>query len=443
MSELARQEQTTLKRMAVPAALQALGVVMAVDPADGREVVIIPPEVRQQVNVLDPVSSFAQARPDWSPAVRIVQLDPDAKDGPHFYEQQGKKLALRKQGLELLAKAANVLYTRARRMPKGELVEGETMGYIATIGIRRPDGSVEELERSKTFVAEAELEEIKESVTKAELWENNQRTGKPKFGPAGSPAWEAEVRKRWLAELKNAPAKTESKAILRAIRAALQIPHTFTPAQAQRPFVVVGFNFTPDQSDPEIRRMLTAAGLNAQQTFYGPTHSTEQALALEQGHTDTPAPPPADVPVEPEPPPPAEPEAAQPTGPGTDGGDQQAAGCGTDPSPAAAPAPGHDDDDPEPSLGDAQFLAPADAEQLARDAAAAGEAVVPNGDNKGLTVRQVAEKGAKGEEWLGWVLRKWARDTFRAAVEMYVRVYLPDAWAKYEAWLADQQAAQS
>jgi recombination protein RecT len=225
----------------------------------------------------------------------------------------------------------------------------------------------------------------------------------------------------------------------RAMAQTQQVWDKWTPEMWEKSAGRAVFSDLPlDSKDRErVERMFSAElePAAAAVAMYGP--------AAAQTFTDTPAPPPADVPVEPEPSPPAEPEAAQPTGPGTDGGDQQAEGGGETPSPPAAPAPGHDDDDPEPKLGDAQFLAPADAEQLARDAAAAGEAHVPNGDNKGLTVRQVAEKGAKGEEWLGWVLRKWARDTFRAAVEMYVRVYLPDTWAKYEAWLAAQQGEQS
>jgi hypothetical protein len=366
--EPVRTQALSVRRMALPPALVELGVVMGVDPETGRELVIIPPTVREHVNVLDPVSSFAQSRPDWSPAVRIVQLDPDPDNGPHFYKQVGNKLAPTKQALELLSRCAGALYTRTRRMKRDELSEGEALGYIATIGMRRPDGSIEELERSRTFVTEAELEEIRDAVTRG-----------GKFGAEGEPRWEAEVRKRWLKEQKDAPAKTESKAVNRAIRAALQIPHGFAPARAALPFIVVGFNFTPDQSDPEVRRMLTAAGLNAANMVYGPTRSAD--LELEASDTDTPPDTvaddsPEDRGIKPSP---------EETAGTADSELGQQAGSSSDETPPAegGPAPGTGEPpppEPEPAAQD---------ERKAMALGTATKTVVPFGRWRGFTVMDV------------------------------------------------------
>lgn len=404
--------RAVVSRAHVPKPLEELGVVIGVEEESGRELIVIPPAVREAMNVLDPVQSFAQARPDWSPAVRVVQLDPDVKDGPHFYKQAGGKLAPTKQALELLAKAANIEVATTRRMPKEELADGERLGYYAKVRIRTASGTLEELERSQTFVEEAELEEIKTAVTNAKVWQNGQSTDKPKFDLPGTPQWEAEVRKRWLAELKNSSAKTESKAVLRAIRAALQIPHTFAPARAGLPFVVIGFNFTPDQSDPEVRRMLIAAGVNAASALYGSEHPTETP-ALPAGATPaTDAAPEQGGAAEP----------GRPEAPGDTAGGQQAA---EEPVSSAVPGP---DDDKEPTLA-STFQPPA----AVIDAAAATQ--VPRGpkDVKGKPLSEIAAD-AHGADWLLWAMSKapgyWPA-VFRDALEMFVQHRAPDVWAKY------------
>ncbi len=419
MSEL-EVRHTVHSRAHVPKPLEELGVIIGVEQGSGRELIVIPPAVREAMNVLDPVQSFAQARPDWSPAIRVVQLDPDAVNGPHFYKQAGGKLAPTKQALELLAKAANIEVANTRRMPKEELADGERLGYYAKVKIRTASGTLEELERSQTFVEEAELEEIKTAVTNAKAYENGQQTQKPRFDVPGAPAWEAEVRKRWLTELKNASAKTESKAVLRAIRAALQIPHTFAPARASLPFVVIGFNFTPDQSDPEVRRMLVAAGMNASASLYGndsatpalPAGGRPEVAAPSEGGDAAPL---SDVPA-----------------PGDTGG-QQAEDTA---KPVASSAPG-DDDEPVVTTEPEQttFAIPA----AAIDEAAATE--IPRGETvKGMTLAEVAAT-EQGPDWLKWAVRRasgyWTV-SFRGSLELFVEHRAPELWAE---WVAEREAS--
>lgn len=416
MSELERAPQQSIVRpVPVPSVLAEFGIRVGQDELSGMRVVVIPPEVRQNLNVIDPVSSFAQADPNWTPRISVVALDP-AKSGDHFYEQANKKLAPTKQALEVLAKAAGILYTRTSRIPRAELAEGERLGYKATLGIRRSDGTVEEVTRDKTFVEDAELEEIKDAVARATAWENGRNTGRPRFTSDAERA--EETRKRWLKELKDAPAKTESKAVLRAIRAALQIPHTFSPADAAKPFLVIGFNFTPDYNDEETKRLLVAAGLNAQAAMYGgggAVHSRDVELEPPQHAAASDGPDDA---------------RTTPVGAGHSGDEGRQAGDAIQSSPSPAspvPDPG-EEDDPEPGRE------PPHGDQAKQDADAAGLVKVPDSAAKKYAGKQIAQVhglGPEGVEWISWALkpgRQWNRTghVFSQALVAYCKHYLPD-----------------
>lgn len=242
-----------IQAVPIPAQLQELGVRIAEDEG-GLRVIILPPNVRQAVNLLTPVSSWTQADPNWSPSVSLVKLEKDA----HTYPLPGGKLGLNKQALETLGRLAGVLYTRTSRVPNVELRPDELWAYRATIGFRRSDGTIDEITRERGFSREAETMEIEDSVTKSN-----------KFGPAQSEKWTAEVRKRMIAELRHGPAKTESKAINRALRAGLAMPSSVEARQLEKPFLVIGYNFTPNYDDPEVKRALVAVAMNAQAAIYG------------------------------------------------------------------------------------------------------------------------------------------------------------------------------
>lgn len=387
-SQAVEQVAEQVSRVPVPRFLQDIGVAILEDKTLGARIVAIPSAVREKCNVIDPVTSLVQADPNWSPRISVCELNP-SKDGPHFYSQAGGKLAPTKQALETLAKAAGILYTRTARIARGELADGE-IGYRATVGIRRSDGTVEEILREKVWVEEAERAEVEEAVTAARAYNNGQRTNNPKWVP-DSDEWKAEVHKRWLREMRDRYAKTESKAVLRAIRAALQIPHTFTPADAAKPFLVVGFNFTPDYDDEEVKRMLVAAGLNAQAAIYGGgTQTTPINLATGE------LPPAGNEPEE---------EGGRPAV----SPDPQQAGEATSPPASSVP----EDDDPEPvAAGDSS----------GEDG---GDAVIPGGAYEGQTLAQVAALGPDGEEYLAWMARNAGRSSVGPVAHAALQKFRP------------------
>jgi hypothetical protein len=401
MSEQTETKGQELERVVsavpVPRQLQELGVKIGRDETSGMTVVMIPPQVRQAMNVIHPVSSIAQADPNWSPAISVVQLDKDL----HTYPVSGKN-GLNKQALETLAKAAGVLYTRTARVPNTELGPGELWAYRATVGFRRSDGTIDEVTRERGFVEAAERTDIEAAVSKGN-----------KFGEAGSPQWKAEVEKRWLAELRFGRAKTESKAINRALRAGLQVPTSLDAKDLAKPFLVIGYNFTPDYDDVETKRILVAAGLNAQAAIYGepkhaelPAATATEATSPDGGEAEREAPSTdaREGSVEPE----AVAEQAEEATPQEESPE------------AASEAPRADEPPLEP---ESEFSPPKAAIEQA------GKARIPG---KGMTIAEAAAKGDAGLKWLAWALRHYDPGDVRDKIEFYVRASLPDVWAEYE-----------
>ncbi len=309
--------------------LAAAGVQIREDESGRYRSIEFPEALKQKFNILLPVAEVVQADPNYTPSIRAANLQPTDS---YFYNQgtqSNPRWAPLKQALEVLADLAGVQLATVRPLSMLDLApypEG-SFGYSATITIRRSDGTPRTITRSRIWNADVEREKIIAQVAKAD--------GK-------SDDWkQAEFRRRWLQEREHGPAKTESKAVLRAIRAALQIPHTFSAADAKKPFVVVGYSFTPDYSDPEVRRLVIERGLSAGEQVFG---SQPAAGPLpETGGEDGAAPDGADT--------------AAPSGEGADPQPAAPSPAFEGEEPAVEPEP---EKEPEPAqLDEADFVLPA------------------------------------------------------------------------------------
>jgi len=452
------------RREPVPKELAALGVVIAVDPESDMQMLIIPKALREKANVLAPVQAFQQADANWRPSLRVVELDPDPMNGPHFYKQQGGKVAPRKQALELLADAAGVVQISTNLLGRERVEIGgvisETFTHIAILKIRKSDGTLRTLEASRTYEPFAEYEEIKTSVGSG----NYAKT-------PGTPDFDAEVRKRWLNEVKFAKAKNESKAINRAFRSAIQIPQTFTPQRAALPFVVVGWNLAPQDSgavQSAIAQLYGAAAsepieapLALDQGWDAPPEESEQEIVPEDGPVvsfppfetaepsqqaptesavevapvgapdaqDSPADPvevaeresavAGDTPgvVEEPPAPPAEPLQDATVVPATD---EQEAEATTPPASAS---------DQPVEQTPASALSPAEFESLPRALAVKW----PSGSYQDRTIGWTLEQGESADEWLAYGLRQpWPHDPdFKRALMLACKAHRPEMYAEF------------
>lgn len=246
--------------IAVPPALAEAGV--TVTEEHGVRSVMIPDTLKQRYNIAQPVSEVTQADPDWSPRLVVVDLSGEQ----YHYNEQGKR-SLTKVGILLLAHAAGI-EVAVEMIPRALLRDSE-IGYKATATIRRSDGTLARWEASKV----SDLDDEKAAI--------------------------AGTNKKWPVEKAHLPAKTESKAILRAVSLALQLKRGgYLPAEMLKPFLIVGVSSTP--SDPDVRRMraLSAAGdlYGARALALAPV--SEPDLESSQYAEPTPTqqlPPPADV----------------------------------------------------------------------------------------------------------------------------------------------------
>ncbi|MGH2798330.1 MAG: hypothetical protein ACRDM0_11820, partial [Thermoleophilaceae bacterium] len=200
--------------------------------------------------------------------------------------------------------------------------------------------------------------------------------------------------------------KAETKAIERAIRAALQIPAAIPEANLAKPFLVVGYSFTPD---PELARALA---LSAQSRLYGPDFANGHT-ALEA--SASPSPPETEAEEQPTPTPR---EAAKEEG--------EAASGTTDGGKDAAPASDFEGEEPGAAeTADTSDFVPPD---IAQKAAGAGLVKFESGRYKGLAIHQVhEEKGEEGAKYLRWAISSWKSEPLKSALQAYARVHFPEA----------------
>ena len=68
---------------------------------------------------------------------------------------------------------------------------------------------------------------------------------------------------------KTAPAKAMTGAILRVIRALTGLKGQYTKKELQKPFAIPRTTFSPDYSDPEVRKAMLSQGMNSIGSLFG------------------------------------------------------------------------------------------------------------------------------------------------------------------------------
>lgn len=222
---------------------------------DGIRVIEIADAVRAKFNVIAPISEIIQASPLWQPALRSVRLN--LADHTYWHNENKGQAALNKHGVLLLAKTAGVDVLGTQRMPIAVLREHE-IGWQATVRVRRADGTHEEMTESRVMDLTVERDAIALAVDTGKWTKDKTEAERT-----------AAKRQRWINERPHFDGKCETKALLRAVRAVLQLPHIFDKADLDKPFLVLTYAFTPDMSDPETLRALIAAGANGASRMYG------------------------------------------------------------------------------------------------------------------------------------------------------------------------------
>lgn len=254
----------------IPPALAERGV-RFIETSGGARLLDIPAALRAEANVLLPVSEIAQADPLWQPSVRWLQLDIEKNTYPG---QKDGELALSKNGVLALAEAAGIEVVSTTRMDRGTLMPTE-FGWQATVRVRRGDGTWRHFTASKIIDVEDEKLAIDLQVRTGKFTKDKPEDAKVQA-----------IAKRLATEKPHWNAKAETKAILRAVRAVLQLPPAYTRAELGKPFVVVGWNLTLDYNDPEQRAAAIEHGLTGQRSAAGQLYALPAADDTAADHGD-------------------------------------------------------------------------------------------------------------------------------------------------------------
>lgn len=382
---LAMQDPDDRPAIVIPPALAQLGVTVA----PGSHAVSIPEALHKTHNVLLPVSEIAQSDPDYTPRLSVVSIDPtldppkgnqkESTGGRYVYVQDGE-LALNKNAILLLAHAAGI-EVEVTAIDRAKLADNE-IGYEAVAMLRRSDGTIAHYPASRVADKDVERERVKANCT----WDG--QFNKNKF------------IKRWATELDHLRAKIETKAILRAVSMALQLKRGgYSDAELRKPFLVVGWSFSP--ADPEVRRQRS---LEAARGAYGRRALAPAPLPVElpepEEDDDTVEVTPTEIPVQDEPPAtdedelPGEPEAVE----------------------ESAPVAG----------------------EIPPGVVAAGEFVIPFGKHKGRKITEVAHD-PKYPTQIKWLATEYAPGSAVAAAH----APLIEAARTWHNWASEQEAVQS
>lgn len=254
---------------------------------DGSVLLSIPQEVKQMFNVLAPTAVMAAADPNFRPSLTVVELDTDDLDD--FYVQESRwnsdarayvptSLSLSKNGILKLADAAGVSFDADRsggkefgeahtlQFGEGKSIKVRGYKYTAVGKVRKSDGTYIENPAEIEWNPQVELFRIEEEVDRVMLYENGKKTNKPKFTGIERAR---EVEKRFIRSLQYRAPMCKSKAQSAVMRSLTKMKGKYAVEDASKPFLVVGFNYAPDYSDPRSAEILAGLVGSSMQALYG------------------------------------------------------------------------------------------------------------------------------------------------------------------------------
>ena len=221
-------------------------------------------------NVLFPQARMQQISPYHRIRVEEVKIDPNPEAGDVFKVGSKKVgnnwqdvLSLSKTGVLKLATAAGIVWNW-----QDTKVLSSSKDYVlfqAVGAMRKPSGEWIPLKATKEIDLDViEAETLEANLKKAEDLNSEKRKGMTVERWA-----EAQTKTNMIQWKKNKLMRAETGAMLRVVRALLSIKHQYSPQELQKPFAVPTVDFTPDYSDPEVKRMVAAQSLKSASDLFG------------------------------------------------------------------------------------------------------------------------------------------------------------------------------
>lgn len=209
--------------------------------------------------LLPAVSKFMGTdNPIWGLDVTEVEINPDSPS--MVYDQKGKD-ALTKIALDKLASAAGISVQCRRTDDRSNR---DLAAFEATAILRTPGG--EPIMRTATREWDGKDAMDRIQIECENYVEKNQRgLSDEAFGQAV----QRRFREESLREREISRAKTETKAINRAIAMVLGIPRSFPRGVLKtHKFAIVKYVMVPDMSDPVVKQAVIAASIGAHAQLY-------------------------------------------------------------------------------------------------------------------------------------------------------------------------------
>jgi hypothetical protein len=231
-----------------------------------------------------------------------VYLSPKTEDGDVYPQQTGggspAKYAPTRQGLMKLANAAGIMWDPARCQRLDDRRDKEYVSYQAVGGIKKIDGSPLFFKAEYDLDFEVVEEEIREGYeNKARMYDKDrQKYGwwHKMDGPSQEAYIEKCIRRDVLQKRKHKAKLAETGAMTRVVRALLGLKSAYTAKELEKPFIVVRTVFQPDYSDPETKRQIAAASVQAVAGIFGPIRQQPQlrlvSSAMEEPESGFPEP---------------------------------------------------------------------------------------------------------------------------------------------------------
>ena len=190
-----------------------------------------PNALRGKANVTFPITALDDLPPFTKPALSVVTVNADSADA---YSVGGGKFGLSKNVIMQMLNARGISVESTRKLtPPSDL---DHIEYQATVVYQDMHGRT-----------------MRQTATRTWDWQKVQEVSTP---------GEAKAQRKFADEM------TETKAILRAARAALNIRTSYTKEELALPFLIANVVPDLDPNDPEVRKAMIAKATGTAQMLY-------------------------------------------------------------------------------------------------------------------------------------------------------------------------------
>ena len=265
----------------------------------------------QSANILGPLTKMDGLSEFHKVIVDSVTLSINPFDGDIYkhkdkYGDNPAQYILTGQALQKLAICAGVAWNPIET--KATSISQKYVAYNAVGCIRKADGL------PVCYQAEYDVDiDVVEDELRGQFNEKRKKWEEAPWFQKMSPGSQNDYVESALCKELNFKKKHKTKiaatgAKNRVIRALLSVKKTYTIVELKKPFVMPRVILQPDYSDPEVKKMMLTAAIQAQTGVFGPAPSQAPAIDISSGDYDV-RPVPEDI-DEPEPPPPSDDKGA-------------------------------------------------------------------------------------------------------------------------------------